>query len=207
MMIMAKVLTFSIGGIEYTADPGKIDRKKLYGYREQIALDEDGEECQLVSMSLCGTIVIPKGGTALGYLDSDGSWVERSSMRTVKLDGSAAILTPSSYSVVIPLLQKAAPEELLDCSVAAFYRLDASMGLAEAIGSDIYRFEYCYSESYETQTAFVMMSEASGFKELFMLIGRKNEFPFIGLEEITVFDENSTEDDEDDGDEIDFSMF
>lgn len=204
---MGKVMTFSIGGIEYTADTGKIDRKKLYGYREQVALDEDGAECRLVSMSPCGTIVIPKGGTALGYLDANKKWIGRSSMRTVRLDGSAAELTPSSYSAVISLEMKATPEELLDCTVVGFYRLDAAMGLAEAIGTDIYRFRYCYSDSYETQTAFLIVSDASGIKELFMLIGRKNEFPFIGLEEIAVIDDSSIEEDEDDDDEIDFNMF
>ena len=64
------------------------------------------------------------------------------------------------------------------------------------------------SDSYETTAAFILVSEQSGNKALFMLTGSMNEYPFIGYEEISVVEENGTDDeDEDSDDSIDFSMF
>ena len=205
---MGKELTFSIGGAEYSVGTAKLDRKQLYGAREKIALDDDGAECSLVSMSQCGTIIIPKGGTGLGMLSADGKWIDRSNIQTVTLDGQPATLIPSSYSGVVALQTKATPEELLDCSVAGIYRLDDTDGLTAAVGNDIYQFDYCYRDSYETTAAFVLVTENGGNRQLFMLIGTKNDYPFIGYEEISVLEENGNEDDEDEGDDgIDFSMF
>jgi len=202
---LAKGLTFSIGGASFEADPEKLDRKKLYGYRENIALDDDGAECTLVSTSECGTIVIPKGGTGLGYLSADGNWVDRGEIKTVNLDGSPALIKPSSYSGTITLDQKASPEDLLDCSVAGFYHLFSDPELLTAIGTNIYQFEYCYRDSYETSTAFVLASGNGGSKELFMLIGYKNDFQFLGFDEISVVDEADEEEEDDDGG-FDFSF-
>ena len=205
---MGKELIFSIGGTDFSVEVAKLDRKQLYGSRDKIALDDDGVECSLVSMSQCGTIIIPKGGTGLGCLSADGKWIERSQLKTVTLDGEPAKLNPSSYNGVISLANKATPETLLDCSISALYRLDDTNGLMAAIGNDIYEFAYCYRDSYELTAAFLIVSEQNGNKGLFMLIGTKNEYPFIGYDEISVIDENSTEDEDEEGDDsIDFSMF
>ena len=202
---MAKQLTFSISGKECTATPMKLDRKKIYGWSEKLALDDDGCECSLVSMDETGTIIIPTGGTGLGILSADGRWVDRKSLKTVKLDGSPAKLMPSSFSVTNVLDKKVTAEELLDCSVTATYHLIADSELIAAIGEDIYTFDYCYRDSYETAAAFLLVANVDGKSELFMLTGPMNDFKFIGFEEISVVDEEVT--DEDDDDEIDFSMF
>ena len=57
---MAKQLSFSIGGKEFSAEPNKVDRKKLYGWSEVFASDDDGNECVLVAADSAG-IIIPKG--------------------------------------------------------------------------------------------------------------------------------------------------
>ena len=205
---MGKGLVFSISGSEFPVGVAKLDRKQLYGSREKIALDDDGVECSLVSMSQCGTIIIPKGGTGLGFLSADGKWIDRNRMQTVTLDGQPAKLNPSSYSGVIALEKKATPEALLDCSIAALYRLDDAGELIAVVGNDIYQFDYCYRDSYETTAAFILVSEQGGSKALFMLTGPMNEYPFIGFEEISVVEENGDDDeDEDNDDSIDFSMF
>ena len=204
---MGKELTFSIGGSEYISNPTKVDRKKLYGWSEKLALDDDGAECSLVSMDESGTVIIPKGGTSLGILSPDGKWIERSQIKTVRLDGSPVVLNKSSYSTVNVLEKKATAENLLDCSVAALYHLACSQEMISAVGNDIYTFDYCYRDSFETNPAFLLTSELEEQRHLFMLIGSQNGFGYIGLDEISIADDNDLDGDEEDSDEIDFSMF
>jgi len=204
---MAKEIKFAINGDEFAAEPVKIDRKKLYGWSEIHAFDDEGNECTLVSTDSSGTIIIPKGGVGLGIVSGTGKWVERSALKTVKADGGQAELIPSSYGVVNALDRKASEEELLDCSITAFYHMQAGAELISAIGNDIYRFDYCYRDSYETSPAFLLASEVDGKKELFMMIGTENEFDYIGLSELAVADDDEEADDEEEGGDLDFGMF
>lgn len=200
---MARQLTFRIKRKEYTVIPVKIDRKKLYGWTEIIALDEQGRTCNLVNTDDTGTLIIPKGGTALGMLSSDGKWVERTQLKTVRQDGSEAEIIPSSFSVVIPLKQKVTDEEFLDYSITDFYQLDnVPDDLLKAIADDIYTFDYTYLDSYETTPAFLMVADTT----LFMLLGYKNRFDMLCLGECSVVDDDDDYIEVTD-DDIDFSMF
>jgi len=203
---MAKLLSFTIGNEEFTAEPVKIDRKKLYGWSEIHAFDDNENECMLVSTDASGTIIIPKGGISLGIESNDGKWVERSRIKTVNADGSERVMTPSSYSRENALAEKVTDEEFLDCSITSFYYLaNSKPELLDAIGDDIYKLDYCYRDSYETDPAFLLVSEVKGKKELFMFVGIPNDFEFIGLNEIIA--EELDDDDEEESDEIDFGMF
>jgi len=203
---MASQLSFSLSGREFSAVPAKVDRRKLYGWTEVHAFDDDGAPCTLVSTDQSGTIIIPKGGVGLGIVSAEGNWVERSSLKTVTADGNAAPLIPSSYAKA-NVLEKARTEDLLDCAITAFYHLAGEDDLIDAIGSGIYRFDYCYRDSYETSPAFLLTTELDGKKALFMLVGRENAFEFIGLNEIAVAEETEGEGEEEEGDAMDFSMF
>ncbi|MDR0725135.1 MAG: hypothetical protein LBF59_03890 [Prevotellaceae bacterium] len=205
---MARELTFLVNGKEYTSSPTKIDRKKLYGWTENIALDDEGNECKLVSMDESGTLIIPKGGVGLGII-SNGFWVQRSELKAVYEDGTPVELLPSSYSVPVELSKKASMEEFLDYSVQSFYQLDgASDELIAFIGSDIYSFTYCYRDSYEGKTAFLLTAgdENTG-KNLFMMIGVRNEFEMLNLVQTSVIEEEPEIEEEEEDTEIDFSMF
>ena len=202
---MARSLTLSIGEREFVVEPVKIDRKQLYGWSEVRAYDDAGRECMLVSTDATGTVIIPKEGIALGIM-SDGHWVERRELKVVNRDGTDAELVQSSYSRVNLLTDKVTDEEFLDCSVTGFYHLPgADADLVAAIGDDIYRFDYCYLDSYETSPAFLMTSTVDGQAELFMFVGVQNDFEFIGLDDIGVGDDEAEEADE--SDDIDFAMF
>jgi hypothetical protein len=68
---MAKALVFKYKDNEYPFSPVKIERKKLYSWTETIALDDEGNECKLVSMDESGTVIIPKGSMGLGVLNNN----------------------------------------------------------------------------------------------------------------------------------------
>ena len=65
---------------------------------------------------------------------------------------------------------------------------------------EIFTFEFNFRADYEGDPAFLVENEG----EVFVLVGKKIEFEFIGLEESGVLDEEETTEDEED--EFDFSM-
>lgn len=202
---MPRELTLQIRNKEYSVTPVKVDRKKLYGWTEVVALDEEGRPCQLVTTDDTGTLIIPKGGTALGIVSPEGEWVDRSTLVTVREDGEPAEPVPSSYSGVVKLEQKIGEDEFLDYSITDFYQLDgAPPGLVKAVGKGIYLFDYSYLDSYEATPAMLMASGGV----LFMLLGYRNRFEMLCLGDCESVDE---EDDDyievDDDDDLDFSMF
>jgi len=198
---MARTLTVSIGGAEYAVEPVKIDRRALYGWSEVHAFDDAGRECTLVSTDSTGTVVIPKDGIAIALM-SRGRWVERSDLVAVRPDGSPAALVASSYNRVNDLARKATDEEFLDCTITGFYHLQgADPALVAAVGGDIYRFDYCYLDSYETQPAFLMAAPVGGQAELFLFVGVANDLEYIGLDELVPADDETPVEDD-----IDFGM-
>jgi len=205
---MARELTFSINGKEFSTSPTKIDRRKLYGWTENIALDDDGNECKLVSMDESGTLIIPKGGIGLGMVSENGLWVQRSQLKAVNEDGSPSELIMSSYNTQIDLLKKADIEEFMNYSIKMFYQLDTTEEFINTIGYDIYKFIYSYRDSYEGKMAFILTSEdAEKNKHLYMMVGVLNEFEMLCLNQTSIIEDEPEVEEEDDDSEIDFSMF
>lgn len=200
---MPRQLTFRLKKKEYTASPLKVDRKKLYGWTETLALDEQGRPCDLVTTDQTGTLIIPRGGTAMAILSPGGKWIDRSTLKTVREDGTDAVLVPSSYTVIIDLKEKVSEQEFLDHSITDFYQLgDAPAALLKAVGKDIYTFDYTYLDSYETSPAFVMI--AGGV--LYMLVGYRNKFEMICLGDCEDADQENDDYILVNDDDIDFSM-
>ena len=204
---MARTLSFSINDASYQALPTKIDRKKLYGWTETLALDDHGNECKLASADESGTYIIPKGGTGLGILSQDGKWVNRSQLQAVNHEGEPAELLPSSFNLSIALEQKVTPEEYLNHSITAVYQLDdVDTALIEAIGEDIYCFSYSYRDSYDKSPAFLLTADDSETgKRLFLMVGALNHFEMLKIEEAGIIEE--TEEEVESEEELDFSMF
>ncbi len=201
---MPRNLTFKIRKKEYTTFVQKIDRKKLYGWVEILALDDNGDPCELISTDESGSVLIPKGGTGQGILSPKNEWVERSELIAVTEDGSLAKPIQSSYNTVIELKEKVTIEQFLDYSITDFYLLtETDEGLIKAIGKDIYTFSYSYLDNYEGTPAFLIVSEG----KVFLLIGMLNHFEMLCFGDCGNMDD--TEDDsfqiEDDND-LDFSM-
>lgn len=201
---MPRELKFRIRKKEYSVIPGKVDRKKLYGWTEIEALDKQGIPCRLVNTDETGTLVIPKGGTSLGILSPSGEWVDRAMLETVTEDGTPAKVVPSSYNTVIDLEEKMGEEEFLNYSITDFYQLKgAPATFVKAIGKGIYPFSYSYLDSYEATPAFLMAAQGA----LFMLLGYENRFEMLCLGDCETIDEDDNDYMEIDDNDLDFSMF
>lgn len=191
---------------QYPFSINKLDRKKLYGWKEVVAFDRDGEESVRADIDVSSSVIIPKGGKALGILDGEGNWVDRKQLKAVYHDGSPAERVPSSFDEAIQLEKTVSVEEFLDYSIVSVYMLESGVGSDALIkrikkSKEIYSFPFAYRSSYEPSTAFLIESKGN----LFMLVGYLSQFEFVGLEQAAdVYPEDEDEDDFED--EFDFSM-
>ena len=197
---MAKALVFTINGRDYSAEPVKIDRKKLYGWQKLIALDADGSECSSAYAANFGTMILPAGGIGSGILSPKNEWVERSSLVAVGPDGKKAELLPSSFSAPNALDKTVSEEQFLDYNITAVYELSSDKEFCEAVGDKIWSFPYRYRDSYDSTAAFILLAEGV----VRMLLGVPAGIEMITLEQAAVLDDE--DDDEDEDEEIDFSF-
>jgi len=205
---MAKSLVFQTDK-QYSFSITKLDRKKLYGWKEVTAFDENGDECIKVEIDETGSFMIPKGGKALGILNQNNEWVDKKDLIAVYKDGSPAKRIKSSFDEIIELKDKMSIDEFLEHKINSVYLLEFDQenelneGFLKIIkaSNDIYYFTFSYRSDYEGQTAFLIENKSN----IFMLLGSKCEFEYVGLEQTT---DISTEDDADTSldDDIDFSM-
>ena len=202
---MARELSFVFEGSEFALEPVRLSRRKLYGWKDTVALGPDGDECSLANLDETGTRIIPKGGLGLGLVDSDGQWVERSSLVAVGPDGKEAEKTSSSFEAPIELKDTATPEQFLDHAITAIYTLRGEENCPDFVKAvtegPIYTFPFAYRDSYDPGTGFLMENK----RELFVLVGEKRKFEFVKLEEATAIEE-PTENDVDEEEDFDFSM-
>jgi hypothetical protein len=203
---MARELVFQTNRA-YPFSITKLDRTKLYGWKDVVAFDNDGNECVRVDVDASGSFIIPKGGKALGVLDDGGNWVDRKDLKAVYKDGSPAMPIPSSFDQPIELKKKVSVEEFLSHSITYVYILQSGEVVTELIeqiknSDEIYTFPFNYRAGYDSSAAFLLESDDS----LFMLVGYTSKFEFIGLEEVTNFNAEEDEFEEEFEDDIDFSM-
>jgi len=202
---MAKPLNFKIADAIYDLEPLKLDRKKLYGWTEKIVLDDEENECNTLSLYPDLAMIIPKGGTGLGAVGVDGSWVEKSDMMYINEDGTPATLVPSSFDGEIELNRSVTLEKYLEHNITSVYSLQGEENHPDFVkaiqdNKDIFTFTFNFRADYEGDPAFVIENDG----EVFVLVGKKIEFEFIGLDESGVLDEEENTEDEED--EFDFSM-
>ena len=204
---MAKPLIFKIGSNEYGLEPLKLERKKLYGSSEKVALDNNENECSAASLYPELSLLIPKGGTALGSVDEMGNWVEKSDMKYIYEDGSDASLVPSSFDAPIELTNTTTIDNYLEHNITSISSRQDEENHPDFIKAlqeqkEVFTFEFNYRAGYEGAPAFLIENEG----EVFVLVGKKIEFEFIGLIDEGVLDNEAEEMDEEVEDEFDFSM-
>tara|TARA_B100000212_G_scaffold169907_1_gene127842 strand:- start:72 stop:680 length:609 start_codon:yes stop_codon:yes gene_type:complete len=201
---MARALNFRIGKKVFDLIPLKLERKKLYGWSESLITDLNDDLCIPLKLLQDKSILIPKGGTGLGVVDNKGNWVDKSQMIYVNEEGNPADLVPSSFDEEIELNSSVSIEFLLEHNITSIYSLQGEENhpdFVEAVAkhNQIFSFIFNYRADYEGDPAFLIENEG----ELFVLVGKKIEFEYIGLEGAGTIDEVNEDEMED---ELDFSM-
>jgi hypothetical protein len=202
---MARHLTFKIDEKEYSLEPVKLDRKKLYGWVEKEVLDGDDKKCSPAILDDTSMKIIPKGDIGLAILTDEGEWVSRSELTAVDGDGNPVDLVPSSFDGVIELKETVTVEEYLDHVIKNVYTFtgDDEKDLAKLLeNGTIYTFTFNYRADYEGTPGFLIESEG----EVFLTIGDKINFEYMSQEDTSrqLFDLEEEEAEEED--DLDFGM-
>jgi hypothetical protein len=204
---MPRSLKFKFGDSEFDCELNKVDRSKLYGSVDLETRDHEGNRCGLATLANDGKTLIPYGGTAFGYVNDEGEWVERSELSPVDLSGDALDVLPSSFDLTIELDQKVTVDEFLNHSMRLCYALGNDGNFADELldslqAGEIYRFDFLYREGVSADPAFLIATDDS---QVWMLVGRPSSIDFVGLDQAAVsFGSSDTEDEE--SDEFDFEM-
>ncbi len=206
---MAKALVFDFDGSNIAFEMTKIDRSKLYGYKELEILDEEGQACELATLADDGRTVVGRGGVGLGYLTADGSWCDKTSLQPVNLEGEAITPVPSSFSAPVPLVNRVSLDEYMNHNIRLVYKMeietdaDAKGLIAELRDGAIFKFDYSFRGGLEPDVGFLLTNDAG---EIFMLIASATSIDYIGLQQTTSI--VADVDDAEGGDEdlMDFGM-
>jgi hypothetical protein len=202
---VAKPLILQLGERDQAFTLNKVDRTKLYGYKELEARAEEGV-CDLATLADDGCTLIARGGTGLGQLSADGEWCDKKSLRPFDVEGKEITPVPSSLNAPIQLNQTVPPEVYLSHNIRLVYHLvteDDHAPLSEQLkGGAIYSFPYSYRGGLVADAGFLLMGETG---DLFLAVGAPTKLEFIGLQQVaatTIEDEVE----EEDSDSMDFDM-
>ena len=96
---MGRRIVVEFGGAVSRFDLKKVDRSKLYGKRQRVALDSRGEPCERAELMDDGSVLLRQGMTAQAYFDEDGRWIPKAELVGIAPDGSEAPKLPSTLDV------------------------------------------------------------------------------------------------------------
>ena len=205
-VILARPLVFQLGEKSMALEMNKIDRSRLYGYKDLEAVDDQGSRCDLATLAEDGRTLVGRGSTALGWLDADGCWCDKSQLKPVDLDGTEVVPVPSSFGAPIKLFETCSIDDYLQHNMRLVYAAESQDDLAdlkaELDRGTIFTFSYSYRGGHEADVGFLLTNDAG---EIMIAIGNPTNVNFIGLAS-PVIESTSEEEGEDDGEMMDFDM-
>lgn len=180
---MGKPLKFIFNDHPIEFEMTKVDRSKLYGFKELEVLDENGDACELTTLADDGRTLVGKGGTGIGYLDADGNWCDKSTLNPVDLEGNTITPVPSSFSAPIMLDNEVSVDEYLEHNIRLTYQLqptEISDGLMERLsGGAIFHFPYSYRGGLESDAGFLLTNADN---EVFFVVGDRTNIDYKNLQ-------------------------
>lgn len=199
---MARKVKFNINDTLLESGIVKVDRSKLYGSSKKVVRDIKGNECVLSNL-YNGDRILPKGSISQVLLDHEGMFVSRSALVGFNSNNEKVEKVSSIFSIDNQC-KKVDLDEFLSVNVKSIYQLAIEEGDQEKwnilfANDEIYHFLFNYREDYEGDDAYLI----SNGKDLFITVGKKNDFEFLEQSNIVIDDEEEEEID----DELDFSMF
>ncbi len=204
---MAKQLVFRLDDEEIALDMEKVDRSKLYGYKDRLVLDEDGEPCELVTLAGDGRTMVGKGGIAMAYVSADREWCNKADLTPIDLDGEVMRPVPSTFNAPVVLDQTAGIQDYLDHDIRSVYLLTSEDELgalrARLEAGAIFRFDFSYRGGLEADAAFLLTGSDGN---VFMAIGRPATTTYVGLQESAGMAAQADSEDDEDEDEDDFGF-
>ena len=191
---MGKNIHFVIEGKSWSAGISKVDRNKVYGHVEEIISDSNGELCTVASILEDGQTIIVSGATALKTVDSENKEISKDAIKTVNLDGTDAVLVPSSYDTDA-VLTPGTVDDLFNLEITAVYQLvlddeAAKLDLISYLSTNkVLKFVFNYRADYEGADAVLITAQ----NQVFALTGKFLEFKFLENKQIIITEESESE--------------
>ena len=201
---MAKPLVFQWGDTDLSFQLSKVDRSKLYGYKEVEVIGEGGAVCKLATLADDGRTVVGSGGTGLGYINADGLWSTKDQLKPVDVEGNEIKPVASSFSAPIKLFETVSADDYLSNNIRSVYQLDCEGASeletlrTELARGTIFSFPYSFRGGLEADAGFLLLGDDGN---IFLAVGDPTKVEFIGLQQVAVFEE------EEGGDETDLMDF
>lgn len=203
---MGKNIHFVIEGKSWSAGISKVDRNKVYGHVEEVISDSNGELCSVASILEDGQTIIVSGATALKTVDSENKEISKDAIKTVNLDGTDAVLVPSSYDTDA-VLTPGTLDDLFNLEITAVYQLvwedeAAKLDLIAYLGTNkVLKLVFNYRADYEGADAVLITAQ----NQVFALTGKFLEFQFLENKQVIVL-EDKVADATVEEDSMDFGM-
>ena len=200
-LVLKSILSFSAYAYVSFAI-AKVDRSKLYGYKEAEILDEEESRCEFAVLADDGSTVIGKGDVGMGYLTVDGLWSSRGDLKPVDIEGNEITPVGSSFDSTIELSKAVDADEFLRHNIRLVYLLEPSslsQKLRDSLSDGtILKFPYSYRGGLQADRGFIIQGTDGNF---FLVVGDELEIEFVGLRQVAPTVE------EGDADETDFMDF
>ena len=192
---MARELILNLDKKRSSFKISKIDRKKLYGYKKRIYLDEKNKECSRANLEEETGIVFINSDISSCYLDPKGNFIEKKNLDAIDDEGKSVKKKESTLEKEVSL-KSISIEDALNLKVNSVYRLEPTKFDSELKTKlnkgEVFSFPFNYYADFKLEDGLILESENS----YFALIGRKHTCNWIGensneiREEIEEFEDN-----------------
>ena len=177
--IMAREILLNLNKKKSSFAISKIDRKKLYGFKKRMFLDEKNKECSKANLEEETGIVFVNSDISSCYLDHKGNYIEKSDLEAINENGKKVKKEDSTIGKEVNL-NSITTEDALNLKVNSVYHLEPKefdKNLKSKLDKgEIFSFPFNYYADFKLEDGIILKSE----KEYFALIGRKTSCHWVG---------------------------
>ncbi len=186
-----KEIRFKLGDSVITASlDSKVDKKALYGYAKRV-VEKEGRVLSKGILCPDGRL-LQRDEVTPAYMDPEGTPIEE---LMTEIDGKAVSFQPSSFDQE-NVLEPVPLQALIGFNTGDVYPIE-NTGLSPGL----YRTRFSYRKALQPREALVLVKE----KEAYLLVGRRKNTAFLGLNVAYEFFDAEGEATEE-SEELDFSM-
>jgi len=176
---MAREILLTLNKKKSSFEISKIDRKKLYGFKKRIFLDEKNKECSKANLEEETGIVFVNSDISSCYLDHKGNYIEKSNLEAINDNGKNVKKEDSTIGKEVNV-NSITTEDALNLKVNSVYHLEPKefdKDLKSKLDKgDLFSFPFNYYADFKLEDGIILKSE----KEYFALIGRKTSCHWVG---------------------------
>ncbi len=177
--IMAREILLNLNKKKSTFEISKIDRKKLYGFKKRMFLDEKNKECSKANLEEETGIVFVNSDISSCYLDHKGNYIEKSDLEAINENGKKVKKEDTTIGKEVNL-NSITTEDALNLKVNSVYHLEPKefdKNLKSKLDKgEVFSFPFNYYADFKLEDGIILKSE----KEYFALIGRKTSCHWVG---------------------------